>query len=80
MLISDDAQVIQREVELPGGRGRQVAGLRVTGIASFLAAKAEALTTANIAATITDSSLFISFSFSVRNAGKRDGPQIPGTI
>src|SRR6476619_4852357 len=34
------------------------------------AAKAETLTAANIAATINESSLFISLSFSVRNAGK----------
>lgn len=42
-LISEDVQVIQREVELPGGLGRQTADLHVTGIAAFLAAKAAAL-------------------------------------
>jgi hypothetical protein len=42
-LISADVQMIPREVELPGGRGRQTVDLRVTGIAAFLAAKAAAL-------------------------------------
>jgi Nucleotidyl transferase AbiEii toxin, Type IV TA system len=43
VLISEDIQVIEREADLPGNRGRQMVELRVTGIASFLAAKAEAL-------------------------------------
>lgn len=43
ILISADVQVVPREVDLPGSRGRQIIDLRVTGIAAFLAAKAEAL-------------------------------------
>src|SRR5712671_107054 len=42
------------------------------------AAKAEALTTANIAATITDSSLFISFSCFVFEHGWTQNPRYPG--
>jgi hypothetical protein len=42
-LISADVQVIRREVNLPGGLGKQMMDLRVTGISSFLAAKADAL-------------------------------------
>jgi hypothetical protein len=42
-LISQDVQVIPHEADLPGGKGRQIIELRVTGIAAFLAAKAEAL-------------------------------------
>lgn len=42
-LISEDVHIVQRDIELPGDRGRQTTGLRVTGIAAFLAAKAAAL-------------------------------------
>ena len=42
-LISADVQVIRREVSVPGGLGKQMMDLRVSGVASFLAAKAAAL-------------------------------------
>ncbi len=42
-LISDDFVVVTREVELPNGMGKQTMDFNVTGIAAFLAAKADAL-------------------------------------
>ncbi len=42
-LISADVHLIRREIDLPGGKGKQTFELRVTGIAGFLAAKASAL-------------------------------------
>jgi Nucleotidyl transferase AbiEii toxin, Type IV TA system len=42
-LISRDVVVVTREVELPAGMGKQTMELRVTGVAAFLAAKADAL-------------------------------------
>jgi hypothetical protein len=42
-LISDDVQIVTREVNLPGGKGKQQIEFRVTGITAFLAAKADAL-------------------------------------
>lgn len=42
-LIAADVQVIRREVDLPGGKGKQLMEFRVTGLVAFLAAKADAL-------------------------------------
>ena len=42
-LITDDFVAVAREVELPNGMGKQTMDLNVTGIAAFLAAKADAL-------------------------------------
>jgi hypothetical protein len=42
--ISDDAQIVEREVDLPGGAGRISYQFRVTGLTGFLVAKTGALT------------------------------------
>jgi hypothetical protein len=42
--ISDDAQVVEREVDLPDGAGRTSYQFRVTGLTGFLVAKTGALT------------------------------------